>query len=309
MKKLFFLLFAVSFCFAEASYTLKDGKLMNTEVVATLSVQEHYGAILEAYQNEEWNEVVHQCLIMINNFPSTPFADESYFYLGIGYFHKNDFEQANANLTKYLKLLSAPKFFEEAIECKFHIAEQFHRGAKKHIFGWESLPKWIPAREDALALYEEVVTALPHHELAARALFGKARLLLKEEEYTSSIETYQMLIRRFPKHPLSIESFIGVAEVFLTQSKDRYPDQDYLDLAEINIKKFKFSFPGENRITEAEKMLADMKEVYASNLYDTGRFYERTNKPNAAAIYYTRILAKYPNTKVAERAAKRMSTN
>ncbi len=173
--------------------------------------------------------------------------------------------------------------------------------------GWDSMPKWIPARDEAIAIYDEVITALPHHELAAQALFGKARLLLKDEEYKASIETYQTLIRRFPKHPLSIESFIGIAQVYLIQSKDRYPDQDYLDLAEINLKKFKFSFPGEERVAEAENMFLDMKEVFASNLYDTGRFYERTKKPHAAQIYYNRILTKYPETRVAVSATKRLS--
>ena len=304
----FFLVFllCIPHVLLQASYTLKEGKLINSECVATLSVQEHYSAVLNAYQNQEWEELVHQSLILIHNFPTTPFAEEAYFYLGAGYFHLYECELSNKNLTLYLKKHVSPKFFEEAIELKFQIAEQYHHGAKKHVFGLESMPKWLPARDEAIAIYEEVITALPHHELAAQALFGKAQLLLKDEEYKASIETYQILIRRFPKHPLSIESFIGVARVYLIQSKERYPDQDYLDLAEINLKKFKFSFPGEERVAEAEGMFLEMKELFASNLYDTGRFYERTKKPHAALIYYNRIIAKYPETKVASIVMKRL---
>jgi outer membrane assembly lipoprotein YfiO len=291
----------------EASYTLKNGKLMNSELVATLSVQEHYSAILEAYQKEEWEPLVHQSLIMISNFPTTPFAEETYFYLGVGYFYLGEYEHSNKNLTHYLKRQASPKFFEEAIQFKFQIAERFHLGAKKHIMGWESMPKWISAREEAIAIYEEVTTALPHHELAAQALFGKARLLLKDEEYKASIETYQTLIRRFPKHPMAVESFIGIAEVYLIQSQERYPDQDFLDLAEINLKKFRLNFPGEERVAEAVSMFMHMKEIFAGNLYDTGRFYERTKKPHAALIYYNRIMTKYPETNVALSAEKRLS--
>ncbi|HEY2811123.1 MAG TPA: tetratricopeptide repeat protein [Rhabdochlamydiaceae bacterium] len=304
----FFLLFLVlvspfSLC---ASYTVKEGRLINSEYVATLSVQEHYSAALQAYQEQKWEEVIQQAFILMHNFASTPFADEVCFYLGAAYFHVGELEDANNYLTQYLKKQATPKFFEEAIQYKFQIAELFHHGAKKHILGWHSMPKWLPAKEEAIAIYDEVLTALPHHELAAHALFNKAQLLLKQEEYKASVETYQTLIRRFPKHPLSVESYIGVAEVYLIQSKDMYPDQDYLDLSEINIKKFKFSFPGEERIAEAEKMFLEMQELFASNLYDTGRFYERTKKPHAAQIYYSRILAKYPATKVAELAAKRL---
>jgi outer membrane protein assembly factor BamD (BamD/ComL family) len=312
MKKafLFFLLFPI-FSAAplgvHAAYIFKNGKLIKSEEVATMSVQEHYSVAMDAYQKQNWDEVVHQSLIVVKNFSSTPFAQEALFYLGVGYFNTGELEYANRFLTNYLKKQATPKFFEEAIQYKFKIAEKYHRGEKKHVLGWENMPKWVPARDEAIAIYDEVITALPHHELAAHALFGKAKLLIKDDEYKSSIETYQTLVRRFPKHPLAAESYIGIGEVYLIQSQAQYPDQDYLDLAEINLRKFRYDFPGEERLAVAEKMLLDMKEVYASDLYDTGRFYERTKKPQAAYIYYMRILAKYPETKVCDLVNKRLS--
>lgn len=309
LSVLFCLLFFLSFsplC-VHATYIFKNGKLIKAERVATMSVQEHYSAAIDAFQKQDWNEVVRQSLIVVKNFSATPFAKEALYYLGIGYFHTGEYEFANRFLTNYLKKQATPKYFEETIQYKFKIAEKYHHGAKRHILGWETLPKWVPARDEAIRIYDEVITALPHHELAAHALFGKAKLLIKEEEYKSSIETYQTLIRRFPKHPLAAESYIGVGEVYLIQSQAEYPDQDYLDLAEINLRKFRHDFPGEEKLAVAEKLFQDMKEVYASDLYDTGRFYERTKKPQAAYIYYTRILAKYPETKVSELATKRLS--
>ncbi len=290
-----------------ATYIYKNGKLTKSEEVATMSVQEHYSALLDAYQKQNWDETIHQSLIVIKNFSSSPFAQEAYFYLGVAYFNTGELEYANRFFTSYLKKQATPKFFEEAIQYKFKIAENYHRGAKKHILGWETMPKWLPARDEAIAIYDEVITALPHHELAAHALFGKAQLLLKEEEYKSSVETYQTLIRRFPKHPLAAESYIGVGQVYLVQSQAEYPDQDFLDLAEINLRKFKHDFPGEEKLAVAEKMFLKQNEVFAGDLYTTGRFYERTSKPHAAYIYYARILAKYPQTNVAKSAEKRLS--
>ncbi|MBS0605333.1 MAG: outer membrane protein assembly factor BamD [Parachlamydiales bacterium] len=290
----------------QAAYTISNGKLMNSNEVATMSVQEHYSAAMDAYQQKDWEIVIRHATIVIKNFPGTPFAQDALYLLGVGYFQVREYELANQNLTSYLKKQTTPKYFEEAIQYKFKIAEKFHGGAKKHMLGWESMPKWIPARDEAIAIYDEVITALPHHELAAQALFGKAQLLLKDEEYKSSVETYQTLIRRFPKHPLAVESYIGVGQVYLIQSQDQYPDQDYLDLAEINYRKFRQDFPGEEKLGVAEGMLFEMKEIYASHLYEIGRFYERTGKPHASYIYYTRIIAKYPDTKVSQLANRRL---
>lgn len=306
MKKLI-LLFLLAFpVLSHASYTFKNGKLYKTEQMATMSVQEHYSAAMDAYQRQDWDQTIHHCLIVIKNFGVTPFAQEAYFYMGVAYFHIEEMQYANRFLTSYLKKQATPKFFEEAIAYKFKIAKEYHLGAKKHILGWDAMPKWVPARDEALKIYDEVITALPHHELAANALFGKAKLLIKEDEFKQSIETFQTLIRRFPKHVLAAESYISIGEVYLLQSQRQYPDQDFLDLAEINLRKFRLDFPGEEKVKTAEKMLLDMKEVYASDLYDTGRFYERTKKPHAAYIYYKRILEKYPETKVCGTVNKRL---
>lgn len=310
MRRFAIIVFLVSPFFSmlsEATYLFKNGKLIKSEEVATLSVQEHYGLALQCYQEKNWDELIHQSLIVIKNFSQTPFAADAYYYLGAGYFHLEEFEYANRFLTKYLKKQTAPKFFAEAIEYKFQIAEHYRKGAKKHLFGVETFPKWLGATEEAMAIYDEVITALPHHDLSAYALFGKAQLLLKEEEYKSSVETYQTLIRRFPKHPLAAESYIGISEVYLMQSQKAYPDQDFLDLAEINVRKFRSDFPGEESVVAAENLLQQMKEVYASDLYDIARFYERTKKPQAARIYYTRIQLKYPETEVAVLAEKRLN--
>lgn len=292
---------------SQAAWTFKNGKLFKSEEIATMSVQEHYSAAMAAWEKQDWDELIHQSAIVIRNFPTTPFAIEACFFLGVGYFQSGEYEFSNRFLTKYLQKQATPRHFEEAIQLKFGIAEKYHQGARKHVLGVENLPKWVPADEEAISIYDEVITALPHHELAARALFGKARLLLKSEEYKSSVETYQVLIRRFPKHPLAAESYIGIGEVYLVEAQKEYPDQDFLDLAEINLRKFRQDFPGEEKLAVGEKMFLEMKEVYASDLYDTARFYERTKKPHAAHIYYTRILAKYPETKVCAFAKRRLS--
>ncbi len=309
MKLKFFYFFIFSLLaagVAQAAYTLKDGKLVDKEEMSTVSVQEHYSFAMDAYEKKEWAELIRQMKIIINNFSSTPFAQEAYFYLGVAYFHGEDCELANKQLSTYLKKQMVPKHFDEAIEYKFAIAEKFHEGAKKHILGWEKLPRWQPAQEEALAIYEEVVMALPHHDLAARALFGKAKLLFSFNEFKLSIEAFQTLIRRFPKHSLSPESYLGIATVYLAQCQSEYPDPDFLDLAAINLRKFRQDFPGEERIALGEKMLLDMQEIYAKSLYETGKFFERTKKPNASAIYYNKIITKYPETRVAALSKKRL---
>lgn len=306
ISSLFFIIVICPFQ-GHAAYLLKEGRLVPQEEVATMSVQEHYSAAMTALEKKKWDELEKQTIIITKSFPATPFAQEATFYLGVAYFNQKEYELANEQFSDYLKKQTTPKHFEEAIEYKFSIAERFEKGTKKHLMGWKAMPKWAPAREEALAIYDEVITALPHHDLGAKALYGKARLLLKDEDYKMCIETYQMLIRRFPKNALAAQSYLGIAEVYLTQCTNQYPDPDFLDLAEINLRKFKLDFPQNEGTSKAEEMFVQMEEVYATNLFETAQFFERTKKPHAAIIYYTKLLAHYPNTKCAEISRKRLA--
>ncbi len=280
---------------------------MNAEEVATMSVQEHYGLLLEAVQSEKWEEVVQQATIMIQNFPDSPFYQESFYFLGLGFFHKEEFDVANQYLSTYLKKQTALQHFREAIELKFQIADKFGGGYKKHLGGIQFLPRWMPVKDEAIEIYDEVINALPNDDLAAKALFGKAKVILGDEEYSSSIEVFQTLIRRFPKHALAPDAYVEIARVYLIESKERYPDADFLDLATLNLKKFRQDFPSDERIEAAENILADMQEVYAKSFYDIAKFYERTKKPHASVLYYSKIVKTFPNTKTAELSKKRLN--
>jgi outer membrane protein assembly factor BamD (BamD/ComL family) len=288
------------------AYTVKGGKVMNVEEVATLSVQEHHSLLLEAMQGQNWQEMIHQANIIIKNFPDTPFYQESFYFLAKAYFSMRDFDIANQHLSNYLKKQTALQHFRDAIELKFQIAEKFRDGYKKHIGGLEMLPKWMPAKDEAVKIYDEVISALPNDDLAAKALYGKGILLLEDQEYTASVETYQTLIRKFPKHPLTPDAYVEIARVYLTQSKDKYPDADYLDSASINLRKFRQDFPMDARVEEAEKIYGTMQEVFAESFYEIAQFYERAKKPHASILYYSKIIKTFPNTKSAELSKKRL---
>ncbi len=308
---MYYLLLLAALCVmtarGEASYLYKDGKWMHADEAASFSVQEHYSLAMEACEKKEWSSVLRHMRIILKNFPKTTLASEARFYLGMACFHEGEYEEANAYFSEYLKTQQGPQRFEEVMEYKCLIADQFRGGAKKHIMGMGKLPKWQPAHEDALTLYDEVITALPHRDLAAEALFHKAELLLNLEEYELSLESYQVLMRRFPKHPRAIDSYLGVAKLYLKQCKAQYPDPNFLDLARINLHKFSYDFPGEERTAEAESIFVEMQEVYAQSLYETAQFFERTKKPGASLLYYKKIVEAYPETKVAVLSKQRIS--
>ncbi|MCB1116407.1 MAG: outer membrane protein assembly factor BamD [Chlamydiia bacterium] len=275
-------------------------------VRSQINVHVYYSSMIDHYQNGEWKKLGWQCEDLIKDFPTSPFAREAHYYLGVAQFKQGEYEYANKAFSTYLKEELTPKFFEQTIRYKFEIASEFDGGSRIHLFGWKKMPKWLPAYEEAIEIYDEVITTMPRDDLAAKSLYRKGVLLLRMEEYSKSVEVFQILCRRFPKHPLTPDAYVGISDVYLAECQKEFADGNKLELAEINLRKFKTHFPTEPRLKEAEKRLLDMKEFLAKDLLEIAEFYERTKKGNAAAIYYATIVKKYPETKAAQKSQQRL---
>jgi len=308
MRLPLYILFALcaTFTTMEAAYTIKDGHLVDADEVASMPVEDHFDAGSIAIEGCNWHEAVIHFNIIAKCFPRTSYGQEAYFYLGIAYYNLGELDFANEAFSDYLKVQGNPRFFQETIEYKFCIAEKFTAGAKRRFFGTKQLPKWACGKDMALNIYDEVIAAVPCHEIAAQALVSKGYLQWSMQDYRGAIESFQQVIRRFPKEELAPECYLLISKVYLEQSYREFQNPDILAFAQINARKFSRDFPREERLCLVESDVMEIKELYAKGLYDIGRFYERTCKRRAAIIYYQNAIHQFPDTCVAGKCRERL---
>lgn len=290
----------------EAAYIFNNGRLIDAKDIATLPVDEHYNLGVQALTKKDWEEAIHQFRIVTINFPLTSWGKESYYFLAVAYFQHDDMDMANQNLSTYLQENANPTYFEETFQYKLAIADAFKKGAKRHLFGYEKLPAWMPDQDLALTIYDEIIASLPNNEIAAKALLSKGDLLRKREEFRPSIDAYSQVIRKFPKSESSSNAYWLISKVYLQQAELDVHNPDILALAQINLKKFMQDFPRDEKIQKAEDNLHNMKEIFATALFETGQFYERKKQPKASVLYYHNAIMQFPDTKVAKNCKERM---
>lgn len=310
-KSIFFVglaFFALSFISssAEAAYTIQDGRLVNADTMATLPVEQHFALGRTAMNNCDWREAALQFAIVSTNFPNSPYGQEAFYYLGIAEFNMEEYDFANDAFSQYLKCQNNPQNFLSAIEYKYYIAEQFRCGAKRRFLGTKQLPKWATGRTMALKIYDEVIAAMPSNNIAIQALYSKGFMLWEMCEYRDSIESFQLLCKRFPKNELTPDCYVIMSCIYFDLCGSEPQNPDILALAELNARKFRLEFPKEERLSQAEYNVQQIRELYASNLYETGRFYERVKKPQASIIYYYNAISQFPNTEIAQRCKERL---
>jgi outer membrane protein assembly factor BamD (BamD/ComL family) len=290
-----------------AGYQVIDGGLVSAENIATHPVEEHYNNACSSFNAGNWPEAATQFYIVSLNFPNTSYGHDALFYQAIAKFQMGEFDIANQKFEEYLKCQSNPRYFVETMEYKLAIADNFRCGAKKRLFGSEYMPKFFSGRTLALQIYDEVIAAMPNHELAAQALFSKGCIQRDLQEYNDSIESFQSLTRRFPKNEYAPEAYLLINRIYIAQCKREFQNSDFVALSEINLRRFREAFPQDDRIQEAENDVLAIKEVYAKGLFDTGRFYERIQQTDAAVIYYKKALNDYPDTRIALFCRERLS--
>jgi TolA-binding protein len=301
------LLSAFLYCSSFSLHALKPkSKYFRSEEDANIYLTMRYNRGCQYYNEEKWSKSASEFEKVIFYFPSSDAAAEASYYLGVSYFEMKEYDFANEEFSNYLKASQHPAFFEDAVYYKFCIAEHFKGGKKKRPFKMRYLPKWVSAQDSALTIYDEVVAALPNHELTIQALYSKGNLLKEMREYRECVEAYQTIIRRFPKHEIVPDCYLKIADAYVEQSQIESQNPDILALAELNVRKFKEDFPRDERIAIAEGSIYRIKEIYARGLYELGRFYERTHHPDAAAIYYQSSIEEFPDTQVAQLCRSRL---
>jgi outer membrane protein assembly factor BamD (BamD/ComL family) len=302
MKQQFFarlILLSILFGVSSPVYASKSKPFLSQEEAQRYLIQ-HYNKGSRYYNQGSWRLAMDEFEKVVYFFPNSAEAAEAYYYLGVCYFERKEYDFANQAFSNYLRAGGQPAFFEDAVYYKFCIAEHFRCGKKRRPLTFRYFPKWMPGETMALSIYDEVVVAMPNSDLAVNALYAKAQLLQKMETFREAVETYQVLIRRFPKHEMTPMCYLKIAETYSQQSVYEFQNPDILALAELNARKFKEEFPRETKLELVEGYVQRIKEMYAKGLCDMGLFYERMGHPKAGEIYFRSSIEEFPDTRVAD---------
>jgi TolA-binding protein len=307
IKSVFSVFLCVAALFFSQELQAMRSKSFKSPEEAERYLNDHHGKACKYYSEKKWKDASSEFERVVYFFPDSEIAAKAYFYLAVCYFEMKEFDFANLEFTNYLKASEHPKFFEETIYYKFYIAEYFKAGGKRHYFTFRYTPKWASASSTAVTIYDEIIMTVPNHEYAAASLYSKGSLLHSMGEYRDAIESLQTLIRRFPKHELTPQAYLDIAQNYCELSRYEFQNPDILALSELNARKFREDFSRDEKVETVDGYVSKIKEIYAKGLCDIGLFYERLGKPGAAAIYYQSCIEEFPTTAIAILSRKRLA--
>ncbi|EQM63170.1 tetratricopeptide repeat family protein [Chlamydia ibidis 10-1398/6] len=282
-----------------------SGKLSPERFVPQYSPDDYFIQGQRYLENQSYRQALLCFGMITHHFPQDPLYSKALYFSGVCYFKKGQPDLADKAFSAYLQRPDA-EYSEELFSMKYSIAQSFAQGKRKRLFLLEGFPKLTNADQDALRIYDEVLTAFPTQDLGAKSLYLKGDLLIIKNELSEAIKTMKKLTLQFPDHELSPKAFLRLSEIYLAQAKKEPDNLQYLNFAKQNKIAMERQHPNHPLNTEVSANVQAMCEHYASGLYSTGRFYEKKKKLEAASIYYSTALRNYPDTSLVAKCHKRL---
>ncbi|NGX31855.1 MAG: Outer membrane protein assembly factor BamD [Chlamydiae bacterium] len=302
-----FLSLSLSFANVDKTASEKVFDGISRDIAPYATAQEHYQVLQEVIGQKEWQKATDVAERLIVFFPKAPFTKEVHYFIAVAYFHQGRYDFSNRHLNFYLKT-KTPMHFDDALQLKYNIAMIYGGFEKWSIISIRQLAKRIVAKDKALNIFDEIIATVPGHMLAANALFYKAKLLCVQEEYKESRDTYLSLVRNFYKNELAPHCYVGISETFVQEYLDgNSKDPAILEMANLNLEQFQKDYPRSEEIQVVKGHIALMREEYAIEMFEIGKFFEfKKKKPKAALLYYEKIVTAFPETNTAKKCQSRI---
>jgi outer membrane protein assembly factor BamD len=155
---------------------------------------------------------------------------------------------------------------------------------------------------DAASAFETVISIGRGTDYGQDAQFYLAESYYNNEQYLLAASEYERYSASHPNSPRRQETDFKAALSYYHISPRYNIDQTQTHRAIEQFRLFIARYPNSDRIQEASDKVDELRNKLARKNYEAAQFYMRTNRYNAAAIYYDIVIDRYPESVYAERS-------
>jgi outer membrane protein assembly factor BamD len=158
---------------------------------------------------------------------------------------------------------------------------------------------------DAARAFETVVSIGRGTDIGQDAQFYLAESYYNDRRYLVAASEYQRYAQFHPNSQRRETADFMQAKSYYHLSPRYRLDQTYTRQAIEQFRLFTSRYPNSEKADEAAEIITELREKLARKQFSAAEHYMRTNRYNAAAIYYDIVIDQYPETQWAERSVAR----
>lgn len=218
-------------------------------------------------------------------------------------YSKGQWYKAATEYSKFLDTWPDSVLQSAAMERIYGVATAFLQGQKRSFLKILRLP----AFDDGVELMTQLADRAGNAPIGLRALTTLAENQEKRKKMLDAYHTWAEIADKWPTGETGRNALLRMAQALHAAYGGTEYDASVLQSAKTYYEDFTTRYPTAAQDLEIRQTLDLIKEQLAYKEYMMGFYYERTGKPEAAAMYYQRVMADWPGSKAYEMAQARLS--
>lgn len=155
---------------------------------------------------------------------------------------------------------------------------------------------------DAASAFETVISIGRGTDFGQNAQYYLAESHFNNEQYLLAASEYERYSQSHPNSERRQEVDYKAALSYYNLSPRFNIDQTQTHRAIEQFRLLLARYPNSDRVSEVSDKIDELRNKLARKNYEAAQFYMRTNRYNAAAIYYDIVIDRYPESDYAERS-------
>jgi outer membrane protein assembly factor BamD len=155
---------------------------------------------------------------------------------------------------------------------------------------------------DAARAFETVVSIGRGTDIGQDAQYYLAESYFNGRRFLIAASEYERYAQFYPNSQRRETVDFKKAESYYRLSPRHRLDQTYTKMAIENFRLFNSRYPNSDLVSQSSEYITELREKLARKEFNAAEFYMRTNRYNAAAVYYDIVIDEYPETRWAEQS-------
>jgi outer membrane protein assembly factor BamD (BamD/ComL family) len=217
-------------------------------------------------------------------------------------FAKKKFLKAVKAYNQFMDASPDSVLFESALERQFDIATAFFSGVKVRRLKILKLK----AYEEAEKILEKIADRAGDAPISRRALIALAKHYENTGNFLMAYQTWSDISGRWPTGQIAKQALYGMARSLHSSYRGPKFAAVNLESAKSYYRDFKIRYAADASELEIDNQIKLAEEQKAYKEFETGRFYDKTEKDQAGNLYYRSVIDQWPRSAAAQHSKRQM---
>jgi len=257
-----------------------------------------------AYDKKDYSLALKAARRVVRVWPLSDYAPQAQYLVGRCCEETGQDEKAFKEYQKVLEKQPKISNYEEILQRQMTITDRFLAGKWFKLWGY--IP-FFPSMERTSDMYEKIVKNGPYSDVAPQAQLKVGTAREKQGNYPLAVKAYELAADRYHDRPKVASDALyhaGLAHQKQAQTADY--DQSAAGQAIATFTDFKTLYPDDPRVSQTDKIIADLKGEQARGNFQIAKFYEKRKRWAGAMVYYNEVQMQDPDSPYSAEAQQRI---